>query len=186
MNYQRDQKFIHPENWKDIKRGWIHEAVVPFTAERPLDFFIEDEKNPKYGKIESGFGVFKPSILHKAVVELKQRKVLILSNDEICQATDVYDITVAPIYGIYSDDKQKDWYKQVVNNDHPFFAYLPEEVTGKECLIDLTNVISISKNMLLKDKIDISDKMDHIENVLERCLQLGLYKKSVSISEEIS
>lgn len=185
MRYKKDQKFISKENWKDIKRGWIHEAVIPFTAERPLDFFIPYKNDDKKGTIISGLGNFVPSTIQKAVFELKQRKVLILSSDEICSDQYVHDVTVAPIYGIYQEDKFKDWCKKVIDGTHPFFAYLPKEVTGMECLVDLTNVVSIGKNMLLIDKCDINDRMNHIENILESCLSLGIYKKSKQETDEL-
>ncbi|MDP8527361.1 hypothetical protein ACFWA2_19815 [Bacillus subtilis] len=183
--FQRDQKFIHKENWSYIKRGWMHEAVVPFTAERPLNFFHEDPTDSSKGVIAKGLGSFTPGKIHKAVIELKQRKVVILSNDDHCSDTDIYDVTVAPVYGIYEDDKKENWYSLAVKDQHPFFAYLPKDITGKECVVDLTNVISISKNMLLVDKVDINHKMSHIESLLEKCLSLGIYRKSsIDTSEE--
>jgi hypothetical protein len=41
------------KNWSDIKRGWMYEAAIPFTGERPLDFFIPDEANELQGRIEA-------------------------------------------------------------------------------------------------------------------------------------
>lgn len=185
-NYVKDQKFVDKNNWSDIKRGWIFEAVVPYTSERPLDFFIPDPSDNIKGKLQRGYGNFRPGTTQKAVIELKQRKVLILSSDENCADRLIYDVTVAPIYGIYTEDKNEEWYPKVLNGTHPFFAYLPASITGMECIVDLTNIISISKNMLLKDKYDITTYMDPIEKLLEYCLSLGVYKKKNEETEEVS
>lgn len=176
-SYQRNQKFLHKNNWSDIKRGWIFEAIIAYTPERPLDFFIPDPADKTKGTVQSSLGNFTPGTTQKAIIELKTRKVLILSNDDICKRTSVYDVTVAPIYGIYEDDREKEWYQKVVKGTHPFFAYLPEEITGMECVIDLTNVMSISKFMLLKERFDITDRMDKVEERLQYCLALGVDKK---------
>lgn len=185
VRYERDQKFLHVENWKDIKRGWIYEAVIPYTAERPLDFFTPDADDPNRGTVAKSNGTFNPNTVQKAIFEMKQRKICIISNDDFCQDPSIYDITVAPIYGIYEDDKKETWYEETKNDTHPFYTYLSDEYTGKECVVDLSNVMTINKTMLLKDKKDVTSRLPQIEKCLGYCFSLGMYKKQESSTEDI-
>ncbi|WP_165790076.1 hypothetical protein [Paenibacillus sp. GM1FR] len=182
--YFRDQKFLDKENWSDIKRGWIYEAVVPYTAERPLDFFVPDDTDPLKGTITTSKGIFNPKTVQKAVFELKQRKVCIITNDDMCQDKTVYDITIAPIYGVYQDDKQQSWYNEALNDQHPFYTYLEKQITGMECIVDLSNTMTINKSMLLKDKYDMTHRMSQVEECLGYCFSLGLYKKKQAAEED--
>ncbi|GIO39485.1 MULTISPECIES: hypothetical protein [Paenibacillus] len=184
MTKNRDSKFLSPENWHLIKRGWIYEAAIPYTGERPLDFFIRDTNNPNKGSIVKGNGNFVPGQEHLVVLGLKQRKVIVVSNDDLCQDKNIFDVTVAPIYSIYEEDKKFEWYNDVVNGNHLFYSYLSKDITGRECVVDLSNIITIGKNMLLNDKHDATSQMQDIHLKMEYCLQLGIYKKRQEVVEE--
>lgn len=180
----RDEKFLDPANWSEIRRGWIYEAAIPYTGERPLDFFIQDEDCPYRGTVVGKNGEFKSGKENLVILGLKQRKVVVISNDDICQDNFRYDLSVAPIYTIYDEDKEEAWYEDVVNGSHHFYAYLPKEVTGREAVVDLTNIVTISKNMLLNVKYDANAYIKDIETKMEYCLQLGAYKKTERVREE--
>lgn len=179
-----NNQFLLKENWDQIQRGWIFEAVVAFTPERPLDFFVVDENDSSKGSIVRNCGTFVPGKTQKAIIELKTRKVLIISNDEISSNPHIPDVTVAPIYGIYPDTRLEPWYPDLVHNQHPYFAHLPKEVTGMECLVDLTNIISINKNMLLTKRYDISEKVEEVERRINYCLSLGANKQTLVDNED--
>jgi len=180
----KDEKFLDQKNWSNIKRGWIYEAAIPYTGERPLDFFIPDPDCPYRGTIVGRNGEFRPKETHYVVLGLKQRKVVVVSNDDICNDINRFDVTVAPIYTIYDEDKREQWYNDVISGNHLFYSYLPKHVTGRECVVDLSNLVTIGKNMLLNDKKDISDYMKDINEKMEYCLQLGIYKKRQEIIED--
>lgn len=180
----RDAKFLNKANWHEIKRGWIFEAAIPYTGERPLEFFLPDPGDDMRGTIKKNNGNFFAGEVQKVILGLKQRKVIVISNDDICSNNNFYDITVAPLYSIYESDKKVEWYKEAVEGSHLFFAYFPEKVTGRECVVDLSNIITINKNMLLSRKIDATDYIADIEKKMEYCLQLGVYKKQQAEQEE--
>lgn len=181
----RNTKFLDPNNWSLIKRGWIYEAAVPFIGERPLDFFIRDDNDAYRGTVVSLSKNFDgPGESHEVVLGLKPRKVVVISSDNLNQKPDHFDVTVAKIYSIYEEDKFEQWYKDAFDGTHPFFAYLPKEVTGRECVVDLSSIESIHKNMLLEDKCDAASYMPAIDSKMEYCLSLGMHKTHQSIGAE--
>jgi len=181
---KRDEKFLEKENWSEIKRGWIYEAAIPYTGERPLDFFILDSDCTYRGTVVGKNGEFTSGKEHFIVMGLKQRKVIIVSHEKNCSDNTMFDITVAPIYSIYKEDKLQPWYSDAITGNHLFYSYLPKEATGKESVVDLSNLITINKNMLLNNKSDASRYMIDINTKMEFCLQLGIYKKQQEVNEE--
>jgi len=185
-------KFLVKANWNLIKRGWIFEAAVPYVGERPLEFFIPDKKDTYRGRkipvsgtavsLSTSFQNVKDE--YQVVLGLKQRKVVIISSDELNSDSEHDDVIIAKIYSIYEDDKTEPWYEPTKAGTHPMFAYLPKTVTGRECFVDLSNTTTIHKNMLLDDKKDISDFMPVIEDKMEYCFQMGIYKQKQPVSNE--
>lgn len=183
----KDLKFLDEANWKHIKRGWVYEAAMPYVGQRPLDFFIPDKGNPYRGTVKGFNGDFRPSEVHQIVVSLKQRKVVVVSRDEdINQDNRIKTVNVAPIVSIEPSEHDTEWYKMAVSGEHPFFVYLPEIVTGKECIINVSNITTIHKTLLLNDKFDLSEFLPVIDNKLEYCLQLGAYKADSEVEESVS
>lgn len=176
---KRDMKFMEPSTWGDIKRGWIYECAVPFVGERPLTFLDRYPDDETKGIISVGNGEFRPNTMYEVILPLKQRKVVTISNDDICSNPDRFNVVIAPILSIHPKERTERWYKQAVDGEHPFFAYLPEEVTGRECIVVMSDVMTVHKTMLLNDKKDISEFMPILESKLEYCFQLGIHQKSI-------
>jgi hypothetical protein len=176
---RRDLKFISPDSWGDIQRGWIYESAIPFIGERPLSFFHRDSVNKSQGTVAKNNGDFKPGNTYEIILPLKQRKVVVISNDDICHNKYRINVTVAPILSIADHEKKENWYRQAKEGTHPFFVYLPEDVTGRESIIVVSDLTTIHKNMLLNDKKDINEYMPVVESKLEYCFQLGIYSKHV-------
>lgn len=181
--FNRDLKFLDKSNWSEIRRGWMYEAAIPFVGKRPLDFFIPDPNDQYRGTVIGKNGDFRPSEIQQVVVRLKPRKVVVVSQDKNNSNNAIHNITVAPISSIEPEEREKDWYKLAVEGTHPFFVYLPEEVTGKECFVNVSSITTIHKNLLLNSKIDLSEYMPSVDDKLEYYLSLGAYK-ILSESEE--
>lgn len=115
---------------------------------------------------------------------MKQRKVVVLSSDDLNSDSEHKDVIIAKIYSIEEYEKDEPWYEATKSGSHPMFAFLPKTVTGKECYVDLSNTTTIHKNMLLDDKKDISMFMPMIEDKMDFCYQMGIYKKNGVISEK--
>ncbi|WP_336784137.1 hypothetical protein [Paenibacillus illinoisensis] len=177
----RNTTFMDKSKWSLIKKGWIFEAAVPYVGERPLDFFIPDKKDSFRGKVVRGTSVALSedfteggNTVYQVVLDLKPRKVVVLSNDELNSSETQLDVMVAKFYSITDKDKSESWYELAVNGTHPFFVYLGQEVTGRECIIDLSTITTIHKNMLLEEKLDITSIMPVIESKIQYCFDLGL------------
>jgi len=180
----RNSKFLDKQNWSLIKRGWIFEAAMPYIPKRPLDFFIPDDDCNYRGTCVSVNEAFLTGKVHQVVLSIKPRKVVVISADVLNEDTEHFDVTVAKIYSIYEEDKTEPWYQPTVEGTHPLFAYLPKNVTGRECYIDLATATNIHKNMLLEEKMDISSYLPVIDNRLNYCFELGIYSKNKEQSEE--
>ncbi|WP_124118483.1 type II toxin-antitoxin system PemK/MazF family toxin [Paenibacillus xylanexedens] len=177
----RNKTFMDKSKWSLIKKGWIFEAAVPYVGERPLDFFIPDSRTPYRGKVVSGTAVALSEDFteggdkeYQVVLNLKPRKVVVVSNDELNADTTQRDVMVAKLYTIKRKDKSEPWYPLAVSGSHPFFVYLGQEITGRECIIDLSTITTIHKNMLLQEKLDITPIMPAIESKIKYCFDLGL------------
>lgn len=181
----RDLKFLDQSNWSEIRRGLMYEAAIPFVGKRPLDFFIPDPDNQYRGTVVGKNGDFRPSEIQQVVVRLKQRKVVVVSQDSNNTNNAIHNITVAPISSIEPHERDKEWYKLAVNGTHPFFVYLPEDITGKECFVNVSSITTIHKNLLLNSKQDLSDYMPTVDDRLEYYLSLGAYKILSESEEEV-
>lgn len=186
-------RYLDTDNWYEINRGHLFEAVIyyPSDTKRPLTFFIPDENNRSRGSVVASIGDFKAkeingrmrAVEQQAIVGLKPRKVLILSNDDFNMSAEFEFVQVAPIMSIDDKDKLKNWYTKTKNDEHPAFVYLPAEVTGRECYIDISEITSIHKSMLLSKLKALTDERLRVveDNILE-CLALGFIEEQQDIS----
>ncbi|WP_140417669.1 type II toxin-antitoxin system PemK/MazF family toxin [Desulfosporosinus sp. FKA] len=191
-------RYLNSDHWSEISRGHMFEAVIyyPSDTKRPLTFFIPDEDNKNRGSVISSIGDFKAkeingrkrAVVQQAIVGMKPRKVLILSNDEFNASTDFEFVQVAPIMSIDDKDKSKQWYLLTKNDEHPAFVYLSEEITGRECYIDISEIMSIHKSMLLsKIKCLPVDRIKVVEDNILECLDLGFIEdqQDISVSDKV-
>ena len=175
----RENKFVSKKNWEQIEKQYIFEALLPFVPERPIDFFIPDpnDATKTKGTLSNSTGDFSLAAEQRVVLTLKRRKVVVLSSDENCQDTALRNVMVARIISIKPEQVGQDWYNLLVQDQHPWFAYLPKEVTGQECFVDLTSVTAVGKTMLLSKKYMVpSDRMAIVETVFQNCIDLGVIK----------
>jgi hypothetical protein len=177
-------RYLNKDNWTEIQRGFIFEAIMfyPSDTKRPLTFFIPDAGSPDKGSAVQAVGNFNAqkvngifqAVEQKAIVTLKPRKVVILSNDVLNQEEEFEFIQVAPIMSLTQRDKSKDWFKMVQNDTHPIFVYLDSSITGKECYVDLSETMSIHKGTLLRKLNEVPEpRLTVIEEHLAECLSLG-------------
>ena len=96
---------------------------------------------------------------------VKPRKVVVLTNDEINQNEYFEYILVALINTIKPNEKHKEWYHKLINDEHPIFTYIPK---GKlERYVDLSQTMSIHKSLLLRKSDPIpEDRMKVIDDNL--------------------
>ncbi len=175
--------FLNKTSWGNIERGYEYEAAIlyPSDTRRPLSFFIPDVEGSSNGKIISSVGNFKPQKIdgkyqakeQMVVMNIKPRKVVILSSDEINKNTDFEYILVAPINTVKSNEKVKDWYRLLIEDEHPIFTYLPKNNLDR--YVDLSQIASIHKSLLLQKYGEVSsERMEILETNLLQCLSLGV------------
>lgn len=186
--------FLNNKGWTDILRGYLYDAAMfyPSDTKRPLDFFIPDDDNDSRGTLIKDIGDFRPvqvdgkfrATEQKIIVTLKPRKVLVITNDELCQNENIEFVHIAPIMSIYDRDKSKGWYQKAVNDQHPFFVYLPKNITGRECYIDISEVASIHKSMLLRKLNRLpQERLEIVEETIIQWLDLGVYEEEIEIEK---
>ncbi|MFP7377728.1 type II toxin-antitoxin system PemK/MazF family toxin [Bacillus paralicheniformis] len=178
--------FLAKEKWGDIERGteYIAAFMFPSDTKRPLSFFIPDETNPKKGSLKNAIGDFKPILVdgkpraqvHQVVVSIKPRNVVVISSDEINQSEEFEYILVAPINTIKENERNRDWYSLLTDDEHPIYTYLPKGTI--ERYVDLSQSVSIHKSMLIrkKDKVD-EQRWSILEENLLYCLSLGIIEE---------
>ncbi|MGG4105252.1 PemK-like protein [Paenibacillus lautus] len=171
--------FSDYDKWSEISKQSIFEAWVPYVSDRPLQFFI-----PKHGSDNEGYltDVIADSTNeseHKIVTELKRRRVLILTSDELCKSKTFPDILVAKIVSIKERHREQNWYKNhLVNDTHPLYVHLGKDVTGEESYINLAQPMTIGKKMLIQNynKVLGPDRMALVEDRYARLVSLGVIK----------
>jgi hypothetical protein len=170
-------RYIDRDNWHEIERQYIFEALVPFVPERPLDFFVYNHGSTNEGFITSIIEDANSLAEHKIVTTLKRRKVLLLTSDELCRDLIYPDVTIAKVYSIKPEHKKQEWYKLLVADQHPLYVYLPDNITGEECYIHMASATTIGKNMLIQKKCLIpGDRMELVEQRHQECIDLGVIK----------
>jgi len=191
-------RYLNTDYWSEINRGHLFEAVIyyPSDTKRPLTFFVPDVDNRNRGSVVASIGDFKAkevngrfgAVEQQAIVGMKPRKVLILSNDTINVSTEFEFVQVAPIMSIDDKDKSKHWYNKTKNDEHPAFVYLSAEITGRECYIDISEIMSIHKSMLLsKIKCLPISRLKIVEDNILECLDLGFIdeQQDISVSNKV-
>ncbi|WP_068794192.1 type II toxin-antitoxin system PemK/MazF family toxin [Brevibacillus laterosporus] len=189
--------FSDKRNWRNIERGFLFEAamIYPSDMERPLLFFIPDGTSPNHGKLVKSLGDFRPqkttegyvALEQKIVMNVKPRRVLILSDNTLNKSEEFEFVQIAPVMSISRRDQSKAWYQKTIEDDHPAFIYLPREITGKECYVDVSEIMSIHKSLLLMKKNKVPNgRMQVVEDAIIECLGLGLIPETdaTTISSE--
>lgn len=116
---------------------------------------------------------------HKAVTDLKRRKVVVLSRDEVCQSQYEDDVLIAKIITIKDYHRSKPWYQDLVNGSHQWFVHLPEHITGKESYINMSQIMTIGKKMLIQKHHYLpSEQMEMVEARYVYGVQLGVIKET--------
>ncbi|MFH6684611.1 type II toxin-antitoxin system PemK/MazF family toxin [Bacillus amyloliquefaciens] len=175
--------FLTKEKWGNIERGteYVAAFMFPSDTKRPLSFFIPEPTNPKKGSLESSIGDFRPKYVEgkpqaqvqQVVVSIKPRNVVVISSDEINHSEEFEYILVAPINTIKANERNRDWYALLTDDEHPIYTYLPK--ADIERYVDLSQTVSIHKSMLLgkRDQVD-KERWSILEENLLYCLSLGI------------
>lgn len=183
-------RFLDRDNWSEIKRGHVFDAVSYYNTDtrRPLTFFIPDETQqegqPITGKLVESVGDFESveidgvmkSPEHKVVVGMKQRRVVVLSNNRFSQDSSYEYIYVAPIMSVHDKDRGKKWYDKMIHDDHPMNIYVPRRDDGYERYISLAQITSIHKGSLLRNVHEEihEERLALVGSHLNYILDLGL------------
>lgn len=181
--------FLNRDNWNVIERGRVFDAVSYYNTDtrRPLTFFIPNETQqdgqPITGKLVESPGDFEPVMVdgvlkspeHKVVVGMKQRRVVVLSNNQFSQNNSYEYIYVAPIMSVHPEkDHGKKWYERMIQDEHPTNIYIPNE--GYERYISLAQITSIHKGSLLRNVYETisEERLSLVGSHLNYILDLGL------------
>lgn len=115
----------------------------------------------------------------------QRRKVIVLSSDDYSKNIHIQDILIAKIVTIKSNHREQNWYKLLIEDKHPLFVHLPEGITGEESYVNLAQVTSIGKKMLINKRLLLpEDRMQLVENRLNDFIDLGVIKSDSVIVNE--
>ncbi|OME54071.1 hypothetical protein BSK59_15940 [Paenibacillus odorifer] len=173
--------FSDYDKWSEICKQGIFEAWVPFVSDRPLEFFIPNHDNPKKGTLTDVISDNTQESQQRIITDLKRRKVLILTSDELCKDMMFPDVLVAKIISIKDHHRDKDWYNNLLIKDkHPFYIHIPENEIIKESYINVSQPMTIGKKMLIKNHNMIlpADRMILVERRYADMVELGVIKVS--------
>lgn len=187
--------FLNRDNWSEIKRGHVFDAVSYYNTDtrRPLTFFIPDkdqqDEQTITGKLVTNPGDFEPVMVdgqmksqeHKVVVGMKQRRVVVLSNNQFSQNNSYEYIYVAPIMSVHLKDQEKTWYKKMIKDQHPTNIYIPTS-DGYERYISLAQITSIHKGSLLRNVHETihDERLSLVGSNLNFILDLGLMEPEIA------
>jgi hypothetical protein len=174
-----ESKFVNPENWQDIERGYFFQAAMYYLSdtEQPLRF-LKSESDNTY-TVEKRNGNFDPIIVEGVpraveqdiVITVKPRQVIVLSNNKLNQSTDFHFVQVAPVLGITPTNARSGWYKDLVNDKLTGFAFISRGRFGVE--VDLTQISTIHKSMLLKKQTKVPvNRLEFIDSHIVELLDL--------------
>jgi hypothetical protein len=181
MNSFKGNYFADMDKWDEIQKQGIYEAWVPYVIDKPIDFFVPDPEKDSYGYITSVIDDNTPISEHKILTPMKRRKIVILTSDENCKNRFIPDVTILKIISIKDSVKNQDFYKKYLINDlHPFYVHLPEEITEKESYVNIVQIMTISKKLLIKNvSMMPSTRMDIIESRIADYIDLGNVKETL-------
>lgn len=175
-----ESKFVNPEKWKEIKRGYFYQAAMYYLSdtEQPLRF-VDKSDNHTY-TINKKIGNFDPvtvdgklrAVEQDIVITVKPRQVIVLSNNKLNQSKQFEYVQVLPVFSLSYENSKQGWYSKLVQDIHLGFAYLPRR-KGFGLAVDLTQVSTIHKSLLLRKQSKVPyDRMTFIESQLLELLDL--------------
>jgi len=175
-----ESRFINPENWRDIERGYFYQAAMYYLSdtEQPLKFLVSDddgvlsieERNGNFAPIVDDNGR-KKAVEQTVIITVKPRQVVVLSNNVVNQSDKFEYIQVAPVFGLSAKNVNTNWYNDLVSDMLEGFAYIPNRNYGVE--VDLTQISTIHKSMLLEKQSKVpTDRMEFIESQILEVLDL--------------
>lgn len=169
-------KFINPEEWKNIERGYYYQAAMYYLSNtmQPLRFLERINDGETY-KINTRTGNFDAvngrAVEQDIVVTLKPRQVIVLSNDRLNQNKGFEYVQILPIFSLKHSDSVNSWYDNLKKDLHPGFVYIPRGRYG--LAVDLTQVSTIHKSLLLKKQTKVpKDRMNFIDSQALELLDL--------------
>ncbi|MFC7063953.1 hypothetical protein [Halobacillus seohaensis] len=167
-------RYIHPENWGEIEKGYFFQAAMYYLSdtEQPLKFLMTDENGnlsveERHGNFDSIIGPNgRPSAVEQdVVVTVKPRQVVILSNNNVNQSERFKYVQVAPVFGIKGYETKKPWYEDLKDDSLEGFVFVPKGRNG--IAIDLTQISTIHKSLLLEKQDYLRQpRMDFLESQL--------------------
>lgn len=178
--------FLNKDSWSQKERGWEYECALfyPSDTKETTIFFIPNSENPNNGTIVKNIRDFSPDFLkgrpkakeQKVVFTIKPRRVVIISGDNFNQSKDYEYILVASINTIKEAEKKRSWYSRLIKDEHPIYTFLPSN--SIERYVDLSQVTSIHKSLLLSKKIKLTEnRLEVLEQTLLECLSLGIVEE---------
>ncbi|WP_100489243.1 type II toxin-antitoxin system PemK/MazF family toxin [Sporolactobacillus pectinivorans] len=187
--------YMNKENWKDIHKNNIFNAVMvyPSDTKRPLRFFLPLQDNPNQGIISEYRGDFSPQLKdgkmkareQQIVMTVKPRHVVVISYDFINNSSEYEYILVAPLNTIKENEKIKPWYQKLITDEHPIFVYCKNE--RYEQYIDVSQITTIHKSLLINKVGELdSERQRVLEDNIVECLSLGVLDEDEIKSNEES
>ncbi|WP_035290288.1 type II toxin-antitoxin system PemK/MazF family toxin [Clostridium sp. KNHs214] len=187
----------------EIKRGKIFWSAIPFSEQRPLIIY-DSIKNASYtGKIHEENNLDFNSINERkqsneidVIIRHKRRMALIVQNDKFNNDADYPFVYVIPITTFGGNKEKINYVKN--NPELPNFHYLGN-LTGKESVINISDIKRIHKSLLLEDSnfkinddgkimIDVCKKIGYYMNIqqIEKCKECKYnYENYIKIEDKL-
>ncbi|WP_291566984.1 MULTISPECIES: type II toxin-antitoxin system PemK/MazF family toxin [unclassified Clostridium] len=171
---QYDIKPIKNIKDEDILRGNFYWAAVPYSEARPFYIFKKDKLQGKSGRKVKENNAFTNSKVKSDIIDViirhKRRMVVVLQADDINADKHYPFVYVLPITTFNGDESKIEFIKN--NNGDIIQYHYIGDITGKESVVNISDVKRIHKTLLLK-KIK-SEKLP--DEVLEDvCIKLASY-----------
>lgn len=174
---------------QDIIKGKIFNIAVPFVAERPLEFVVQDDGNSDKYRIVTKDDGFEGTMgadgkrhadVVRVVTDYKLRPGVIISSNELNNNEDFKDVIVLPISSIHTNESQRSLIQRMKEkNDLPSFHYL-ERLVGKESYVIVNKPIRLHKSMIFEARREIvldQEIMTEIMKKLAKCLEIEEIEK---------
>jgi len=175
-----ESRFINPENWRDIERGYFYQAAMYYLSdtEQPLKFLVSDddgvlsieERNGNFAPIVDDNGR-KKAVEQTVIITVKPRQVVVLSNNVVISQINSNIFKLPRFLDCQQKNVNTNWYNDLVSDMLEGFAYIPNRNYGVE--VDLTQISTIHKSMLLEKQSKVpTDRMEFIESQILEVLDL--------------